>query len=578
MDYKMNRENLPNQIQLNSHLKLLKAFSNLKSQIDSSITFSFLHHQTHQTERCGLNKINNQFNLFLNLAVYRFEKWIKKIEEKGLIGIELNDLPPLDVLMVWHAYCLNPRWYCEDSIRLHSLLKLPFPLELAASSLRFGSNGDVLTGSINPSQELNWTSELPFDPRIHASISSGRVISCPNCQSDIQLAWTCEDKTGWIDEACSISCDQCEGWSGDRLVLGRERFISELRQAVNSSVGQYTIAGTLTTLQNITDFENAARLISSLEKMMVEFGISLDSLTSSSIEVLLNKASPRSRWLKRTLSAYDSGTPFSLDLASAVLRQSSFVDKMVKLGFTDLSESLDGQSVLERSLNRYQAFLSLMRSDSSTFFVPTLDIDLVWHTHQLVRGYKYCQDTLDLVGRLVDHNDDVEEGHLSDSFEKTSKAWKEMFGVSYSECDCSLEHLKEKNQTCDQIITLLDHEPNPEEQIREGVRMSKENKETCGFSGSNGFLFDNLNQVLESACGGCGCGGCGSGGCGGGMVKFPDQKLSACGGCGGGGGCGGCGSGGCGGGMVKSSDKKLSACGGCGSGGCGAGGCGGGLV
>ncbi|EGF99833.1 uncharacterized protein MELLADRAFT_118211 [Melampsora larici-populina 98AG31] len=568
--------NLPTQTQLKDHLKLLKAFSNLKHQVQSSYKFNSIN--------LTLNNDNEyKFNIFLHLAVDRFEKWLKIMGHKGYKEIRLDDLPPLDVLMVWHSYCLNPRWYCEDSLRLHSGLRIPFPLEIAASNIQFDSTGDVITSSLNPSQEKSWISEVPFDPRLNASISSGRVISCPNCQADLHLAWTSADHTGWVDEACLIKCDECQEWSGDRLVLGRERFISDLRQVIKSPVDHHTIAGTLTTLQNLTDFENATRLKLNLIKIITESGTSLDSLSGSSIETILKKSSPKARWLRRSLSAYSSGTPFSIDLASAVIRQSSFVGKMVDLGFTNLIETRDGQPVLQRCLDRYQAFLSLMRSDSSTFFVPTIDIDLAWHTHQLVRGWKYCQDTIDLVGRLVDHNDDVEESQLSDSFEKTSKAWKDMFGVSYSGCDCSLDHFEEKDQVCKEIITLLDHELQFEEPIFK--RIDDHNRsESLGFSETNGFVFDNLKQVIGSACGGCGggggCGGCGTGGCGAGIQSF-QQKISACGGCGGCG-SGGCGSGGCGGGMLNSYNKKISACGGCGGcgsgGGCGAGGCGGGML
>lgn len=33
-------------------------------------------------------------------------------------------MPPLDVLMVWHTYMLNPQWYAEDCQRLRILDKL----------------------------------------------------------------------------------------------------------------------------------------------------------------------------------------------------------------------------------------------------------------------------------------------------------------------------------------------------------------------------------------------------------------------------------------------------------------------
>ncbi|KAF8582970.1 hypothetical protein K439DRAFT_1285906, partial [Ramaria rubella] len=45
------------------------------------------------------------------------------------------------------------------------------------------------------------------------------------------------------------------------------------------------------------------------------------------------------------------------------------------------------------------------------FLVPTLDIDLGWHTHQL-SGARYMSDTVRHVGRYVDHDDKIEEGVL----------------------------------------------------------------------------------------------------------------------------------------------------------------------
>jgi hypothetical protein len=47
------------------------------------------------------------------------------------------------------------------------------------------------------------------------------------------------------------------------------------------------------------------------------------------------------------------------------------------------------------------SFLDLMSSSPVSFFVPTLDIDLVWHTHQLMPT-KYQQDCESYVGRFID--------------------------------------------------------------------------------------------------------------------------------------------------------------------------------
>jgi hypothetical protein len=48
------------------------------------------------------------------------------------------------------------------------------------------------------------------------------------------------------------------------------------------------------------------------------------------------------------------------------------------------------------------SFLDLMASSPESFFVPTLDIDLAWHTHQLKSTGAYNRDCLLYVKRFVD--------------------------------------------------------------------------------------------------------------------------------------------------------------------------------
>ncbi|KAG5637807.1 hypothetical protein H0H81_003139 [Sphagnurus paluster] len=78
-----------------------------------------------------------------------------------------------------------------------------------------------------------------------------------------------------------------------------------------------------------------------------------------------------------------------------------------------------------------------MSSSSAVFYVPTLDIDLAWHTHQLL-GDTYNNDCMTYVGRYVDHNDKVEEEKLASSFDITCRAWKDRFQIPYTHCGCPL--------------------------------------------------------------------------------------------------------------------------------------------
>lgn len=78
--------------------------------------------------------------------------------------------------------------------------------------------------------------------------------------------------------------------------------------------------------------------------------------------------------LQRVAVAYSHAGLACLDLVGAILRQGSFVDKMVELGWTQPGRfvNIRDMAPLVRSIARYHAFLDLMTQNPNTFFVPTL--------------------------------------------------------------------------------------------------------------------------------------------------------------------------------------------------------------
>lgn len=71
--------------------------------------------------------------------------------------------------------------------------------------------------------------------------------------------------------------------------------------------------------------------------------------------------------------------------------------------------------------------------------VPTLDVDLIWHTHQLSPRHYYAHSTTTITKdhpvHFEDDNDWVEEGRLSDSFEWTAKQYRKAAGGK-DYCSC----------------------------------------------------------------------------------------------------------------------------------------------
>ena len=141
---------------------------------------------------------------------------------------------------------------------------------------------------------------------------------------------------------------------------------------------------------------------------------------------------PHERALVRCCLDARSGSPLNKSLADTVKRQVAFIDKM-DAHLWIRSPALLG--TLQRAVSRYEQFLRLMKTNPGTMLVPTLDVDLAWHTHQLSHSH-YRAATQERAGRFVDHDDKLGKGTLDDGMEKTAELWRVRFGEEYRVCQC----------------------------------------------------------------------------------------------------------------------------------------------
>lgn len=127
----------------------------------------------------------------------------------------------------------------------------------------------------------------------------------------------------------------------------------------------------------------------------------------------------------------DTVNSITYDLVSAVNRQSSFYYQVCRPIMHD-KRFLDG------SVARYKGFLRLIKRCSEMpmayFCVPTYDIDLIWHSHQL-QPISYQRDTMELLGKVLEHDDtdsDRSKGKKLDTgFSGTTKMWEDAYGFRY---------------------------------------------------------------------------------------------------------------------------------------------------
>ncbi|RHZ43374.1 uncharacterized protein CDV56_101818 [Aspergillus thermomutatus] len=119
-------------------------------------------------------------------------------------------------------------------------------------------------------------------------------------------------------------------------------------------------------------------------------------------------------------------------LFAAIERQRVFVDKMV--GYLWI-RSPGVHGTLSRAITRYEHFLELFKLRPGTILVPTLDIDLAWHTHQCSASM-YEASMEQRAGRFINHDDTIPSGVLRTQSDETSVLFREHFGLEYHVCLC----------------------------------------------------------------------------------------------------------------------------------------------
>ncbi|KAF7809509.1 Glycine-rich domain-containing protein 1 [Senna tora] len=119
------------------------------------------------------------------------------------------------------------------------------------------------------------------------------------------------------------------------------------------------------------------------------------------------------------------------DLVSAAKRQSPFFYQVSR-------PHMNSDVFIKEAVARYKGFLYLIKRNKEKgikrFCVPTYDIDLIWHSHQLY-PVSYCKDLNEALGKVLEHDDmdsDRTKGKKLDvGFSGTTKQWEETFGTRY---------------------------------------------------------------------------------------------------------------------------------------------------
>ena len=110
------------------------------------------------------------------------------------------------------------------------------------------------------------------------------------------------------------------------------------------------------------------------------------------------------------------------DIEAACARQRDFNYQVSLPHFAD-------KRFLTEAVKRYKLHLYLKQQNPELFFVPCYDFDLIWHAHQL-NPLIYTQDTTEILGKVFNHNDSVNDrrpgSQLCKSETVTREKWKNL--------------------------------------------------------------------------------------------------------------------------------------------------------
>ncbi|KAG8895757.1 hypothetical protein FRB99_000362, partial [Tulasnella sp. 403] len=336
---------LPSEIQ--AHLLLLGAFHRLREEV-----------RTQKGKWDVAMQPDEMWAVFLERAVYRFECWTTQLladaEDEGPERrLTPEECPPLDVMMVWHTYMLNPREYYEDCLRkLPGLHKVgSFPLLQLCATIDPETLLPYTPTERRASTFTSFTGQ-PFEPPIVTLSTDTVAIFCPNCAFPNNIPWIEPYGFGYAQREFTIKCQrpECQMYF-TRETLGVRKFYEDMEKCIVDPSKNF-LANTLVDTRFGTPNEELSRVYTGIilglkkdprplrpEQSGNTFGWTFEDVTKICRDGFLGARNkhwvntPRS--LNIVLAAYRHPGPFSLNLCNAVVRQMNFIDKVVNLGWTE---------------------------------------------------------------------------------------------------------------------------------------------------------------------------------------------------------------------------------------------------
>lgn len=391
----------------------------------------------------------------------QFDDAMKHDELDGFTHLMLSILPPIDVLIVWHAFMLQPRLYYDHFVRNQFLqfALLPLPLNLISDAI------DLTTFEYAPPRQyrdnyleiIEKVGSTPDDFLYDVATNDvmGQLVNvhCPICENVIveKVPLSNDDNTGFVDRDFVVSLPpallpcphKISGPITHAELQKRMVYADALKRRPLAGIYKYFSYKICHQKQRLVRLDSTQR---ALQKKVARMVMLLPFTRRPTLGEFMKHELPRfcEKPVITLLRGYLQVNPIHLtvsklfviweDLVGAVLRQERFTEKMLDI---DWLHNPMLKKTLAEAIIRYLRYLNLLtRNDHTRMLVPTLDIDLIWHTHQLLPFY-YYQECMNLpMGGMIDHDDKVEELRLDLGFKETAGLYYLKFKEPYLICFC----------------------------------------------------------------------------------------------------------------------------------------------
>ncbi|KAG8946582.1 hypothetical protein FRC04_011560 [Tulasnella sp. 424] len=350
---------------LQAHLVLLGAFHRLREEV-----------RTFKGNSDVPTEPDEGWAVFLQRSLYRFDQWaVQMIGGEGqeeVLGegprvLAPNEVSPLDVIRVWHTYMLNPRTYYEDYLR-----KLPGLLQTGRLNRPRALPPHPPSG--NRVSAFNSSTGQPFEPPVNTTSDETVTVFCQSCSQPNTTQWITFKGDGFAQRGYGCICENCR-LMFTREALGVRTFYEDMEKCI-VNLDRFFLANTIVDYHTGHPLRDGTIHPAPAEAWGKDIGWTMKAVEAYCRIGILGRKKPAWIATPRPLNiippAYRQPGPFSLDLASAAIRQMNFIKKMVNLGFTEHARWEEDHDTLTRCVVRYHHFLDLMVSTPGNFVVPSL--------------------------------------------------------------------------------------------------------------------------------------------------------------------------------------------------------------